>query len=125
MKKQSKLDAAQIFDAIKVAYAATDDKMGEDILVLDISGISPIADYFLIASANNSNQLKAMADFVEEKLAATGVYVRHVEGAQTARWILLDFGYIIVHLFHKEEREFYRLEKVWGDARNVEHDELV
>ena len=125
VKQQTKLSSEKVFEAVKVAYAAVDDKMGEDIIVLDISGVSIISEYFIIASANNANHLKAMADNVDEKLAEVGVFARHVEGVQTARWILMDFGYIIVHLFCKEEREYYRLEKVWGDARNIEPDDLV
>ncbi|MCL2575361.1 MAG: ribosome silencing factor [Defluviitaleaceae bacterium] len=118
-------DDKKVFEAVKAAYAAVEDKMGEDVVVLDISSVSIISDYFIIASANNSNQLKAIADNVEEKLAALGITIRHLEGVQSARWILMDFGYIIVHLFCKEDREFYRLEKLWGDARHILHDELV
>ncbi|MCL2753645.1 MAG: ribosome silencing factor [Defluviitaleaceae bacterium] len=120
-----KKDDKKIFEAVKVAYTAVDDKMGEDVVVLDISAVSIISDYFIIASANNSNQLKAIAENVEQKLAPLGITTRHVEGVQSARWILMDFGYIIVHLFCKEDREFYRLEKLWGDARHILHDELV
>jgi len=119
------MDKEKVFDFIKAAYAAVDEKMGEDIMVLDISEVSPLADYFIIASASNANQLKAMADFVEEKLEKMGMMLRHSEGTQTARWILLDFRYIIVHLFHREEREYYRLEKVWGDAKNIEVSDLT
>ncbi|MCL2854710.1 MAG: ribosome silencing factor [Defluviitaleaceae bacterium] len=119
------MEKDKILAGAKAAYKAVDDKQGEEIMVLDITGISPLADYFVIASANNSNQLKAMAEFVEEKLAPMGIRTRHVEGTQSARWILMDFGCIIVHLFHKEEREFYRLEKLWGDARHLMEEELV
>ncbi|MDR2168274.1 MAG: ribosome silencing factor [Clostridiales bacterium] len=125
MENTASLNKEEIFEAVKVAYNAVADKMGEDILVLDISGVSIISDYFIIASANNANQLKAIAEHVEEKLAMNSIFIRHVEGVQTARWILMDFGYIIVHLFCKEEREYYRLEKLWGDARHILHDELL
>jgi len=111
--------------AVKAAYNAVSDKMGDDIVVLDIREVSIISEYFIIASANNSNQLKAMADNVQEKLHELGVPMRHVEGVQSARWILVDFGHIIVHLFCKEEREYYRLEKLWGDARPILPDELA
>ena len=114
-----------VLEQVKAAYNAVADKMGEDIIVLDIREVSIISEYFIIASANNSNQLKAMSDHVQEKLFALGVQMRHVEGVQTARWILLDFGHIIVHLFCKEEREYYRLEKLWGDARMLLPDELA
>jgi len=110
--------------AVKAAYKAIDDKMGDEIVMLDIREVSIISEYFIIASANNSNQLKAIADFVQEKLEILGLRVRHIEGVQTARWILLDFGYIIVHLFCKEEREYYRLEKLWGDAAEIKPEDF-
>jgi len=113
-----------LLDAVKAAYKAIDDKMGEDVVILDIREVSIISEYFIIASANNSNQLKAIAEFVEEKLATVGIKLRHIEGVQTARWILLDFGYIIVHLFCKEEREYYRLDKLWGDAAEIDPSTL-
>jgi len=121
---RKKLSDEAIFDAVKAAYNAVADKMGEDVVVLDIRRVSIISDYFIIASANNPNQLKAITDHVQEKLAALDIRARHVEGVQSARWILLDFGWITVHLFCKEEREYYRLEKLWGDARIVLEDEL-
>jgi ribosome-associated protein len=120
-----KKDNADIPKAVKVAYNAVSDKMGDDIIVLDIRQVSIISDYFIIASGNNSNQLRAMADHLQEKLFETGVRVGHVEGLQSARWILLDFGHIIAHLFCKEDREYYRLERLWGDARQILPDELA
>lgn len=113
------------FDGVKVAYKALDDKMGIDIVVLDISEISVIADYFVIASASNPNQIKALADEVEEKLyKEAGYRLHHAEGFQTKSWILLDFGDIVVHLFNKEDREFYNIERIWGDAKFVDEDKL-
>ena len=122
MKKTEK---DRIFDGVKIAYDAVADKMGEDIVVLDIMGISTLSDYFIIATGNNPNQLKAMMDFVQEKLAPIGIRAKHVEGADTARWILIDFGNIIVHLFCKEDREHYRLEKLWGDANHILMEDLA
>ena len=119
-----KSNHANLLPAVKAAYKAIDDKMGDDIIVLDIREVSIISEYFIIASANNSNQLKAIADFTQEKLAALGMRVRHIEGVQSARWILLDFGHIIIHLFCKEEREYYRLDKLWGDAVQISPEEL-
>ena len=120
-----KINDTGLATAIKTAYNAISDKMGEDIVVLDISDVSIISEYFIIASANNPNQLKAMTDHLQEKLEQIGMKMRHVEGVQSARWILLDFGHIIVHLFCKEEREYYRLDKLWGDARQISADELI
>lgn len=107
-------------EAIEISTIAKEallDKKANDVQILDLTGISNIADCFVIASGNNVNQVKAMADNVEEQLYKKGYKVLHLEGAQTATWILLDFGTVLVHLFNKEEREYYGLERVWGDAK--------
>lgn len=106
-------------EAAKIAQDALEDKKAEDIKVLDLQGLSNITDYFVIASGNNVNQLRAMADNVEEKLFKAGYKLHHSEGYQGGAWVLLDFGNIIVHLFNKEEREFYSLDRVWGDAKEI------
>lgn len=107
-------------DFAKTAIEVMKDKKAEDIKALDIHEISTMADYFVIASASNSNQVKAIADEIEEKLYEQGCKLIHSEGYQTARWVLLDFGDLIVHLFHKEDREFYQLERVWADAKQID-----
>ena len=114
------------FEAAKLAFLALEDKLAEDIRVLDISKISTLSDYFVIASGSNSNQLKAMADAVDEKLYKAGFVLKHTEGIQTHNrsWVLMDFGDIVVHLFHKEDREFYSLERIWGDAKELTEEEL-
>ncbi len=104
-------------EAAKVAQAALEDKLGEDIKALDLRGLSNIADCFVIASGKNANQLRAMADEVEQKLFQAGVKLHHSEGYSGGTWILLDFGNLIVHLFHREQREFYGLDHIWGDAK--------
>ncbi|MCL2171314.1 MAG: ribosome silencing factor [Defluviitaleaceae bacterium] len=118
------MDKMNLKKAVEAAYNAIADKMGEDIIMMDISDVSIISEYFIIASANNANQLKAITEHVDEKLKELGVTLRHSEGVQSARWILLDFGSIIVHLFCKEEREYYRLERLWGDAKVINPDEF-
>lgn len=110
--------------AAKIAYTALDEKKGIDIVILDISEVSIISDYFVIASGSNSNQLKAMADEVEENLYKAGFKLNHIEGFQSQNWILLDFGDIIVHLFDKESRDFYNIERIWADAKKIDIDEL-
>jgi ribosome-associated protein len=115
----------KIFSAVKAAYNALDDKLAVDIRVLEIGEISPMADYFVIASGNNPNQLKAMADSVDEALYKAGFKLNHSEGMQTKSWLLLDFGEIVVHLFSKEDRDFYNLERIWGDAKEVPAEELI
>jgi ribosome-associated protein len=113
-----------ILAAVKAAYKALDDKLAIDIRVLEIGEISPMADYFIIASGNNPNQLKAMADIVDETLFKSGLKLSHSEGMQTKSWILLDFGEVVVHLFNKEDRDFYNLERIWADARALTDEEL-
>ena len=98
--------------------------MALDITAIDIREVSVISDYFIIASGNNPNQLKAMADSVEEELYKAGFRLNHSEGFQTKTWILLDFGDIIVHLFNKEDRDFYNIERIWGDAKFLSEEQL-
>lgn len=112
------------FEGAKIAYKALDDKMGIDIKVLEIKGISSLADYFIIASGNNPNQLRAMADEVDEQLFRAGYRLKHSEGMTAKNWILMDFGDIVVHLFNKEDRAFYNIERIWGDAKEIPEEEL-
>lgn len=103
-------------ELVKTACRALDEKKGEDIKVIDISKVSVIADYFIIASGNNVNQIQKMADEVEDKLGKEGLNLRQIEGYETAGWILMDFNDIIVHIFNKENRLFYDLERIWKDG---------
>ena len=123
-KKNMMEDLAISSKMAKVAYEALDDKMGEDIKVLDIPEISVLADYFLIAHGNNPNHVKALIDSVEDKLEELGYSPNHIEGYQEGTWVLLDFGRIIVHVFHKEARLFYDLERIWSDGKTVSIDKL-
>ncbi len=110
--------------ALKVAYKILDEKFGSDIVALDIHNVSVMADYFIIVSGNNINHLSSLCDAVEEALAKIGILLKSKEGAQNSTWILLDFGDIIVHIFNKEDREFYNLERVWGDAKQIDLNSL-
>ena len=105
---------------LKEIYAAIDDKKGEDIRVLDISGVSVMADYFVIASGNNKNQVQAIADNVNEAMIKNKVELKATEGYNTAGWILMDYGDVIVHIFSKEDRLFYDLERIWRDGKPIE-----
>ena len=107
-----------------IAVKALEDKKAEDIRVLDIENVSTIADYFIIASGANRNQVQAMADNVEESLGKEGFEVKHTEGYQNANWILLDYGDIVIHLFDSENRLFYDLERIWRDGISVDPAEL-
>ena len=108
----------------KTALVGLEDKKAEDIRVIDISEVSVMADYFIIASGKNRNQVQAMADNVEEKLHEAAVYPRQIEGYQTANWILMDFNDVIVHIFNEEDRMFYNLEKIWLDGKVIDSDSL-
>ena len=101
--------------AEKIA-AVADDKKGKDILLLNMDGISYMTDYFVIASASNTTLVRAIADAIEDKLAEENVFCRHKEGYTGGRWILMDFGDAVVHIFLEEERDFYNLEQLWADA---------
>ena len=107
-------------ELVKVVYNALDDKKGMDIKVLDISKISVMADYFIIASGSNKNQVQALADNVEEELLKIGVHCRQVEGYPSGNWILMDYDDFIVHIFNQEDRLFYDLERIWKDADLIE-----
>ncbi|MGN0364249.1 MAG: ribosome silencing factor [Bilifractor sp.] len=107
-----------------IAVKALQDKKAIDIKVIDIGHISTLADYFIIASGSNRNQVQAMADAVDETLGKMGVSAKGTEGYQNANWILLDYGDIVVHLFDEENRLFYDLERIWRDGRVVTPESL-
>ncbi len=108
----------------KLAVEALEDRKGTNIEVLDISEISSLGDYFIIASGSNRPQIQAMADKVEEMLGRAGYEKKDVEGYESAFWILLDFGDIIVHIFDEENRIFYDLERIWRDGKQISKDDL-
>ena len=107
-----------------LAIKALEDKKGNDIRVIDIQDVSIIADYFIIASGSNRNQVQTMADNVEEVLGRSGYEPRQLEGYGTATWILMDYNDIIVHIFSEEDRLFYDLERIWRDGKNVDIDQF-
>ena len=114
----------QAKEMVKLAINALEEKKGEEIRVIDIRQVSVMAHYFLIASGSNANQVQAMADNVEETLGKAGYPCRQVEGYQSANWILMDYGDIIVHVFCREDRMFYDLERIWRDGRIMEAAEF-
>ena len=111
-------------DLAKIAINGLEYKKAMAIKIFDISEVSVMADYFIIASGSNRNQVQAMADSVEEKLHDAGTSPRQIEGYQTANWILMDFNDIIVHIFNEEDRLFYNLEKIWMDGKIIEKEML-
>lgn len=109
-------------DALEITKAAVDalnDKKAIDVKIIDISKISIMADYFVIASGSNNNQIQAMCDNVKEKLLKQGIEPKQTEGYDTANWILMDYRDVIIHIFDKESRSFYDLERIWSDGKDV------
>lgn len=98
------------------AVKAADDKRAEDIVVLNMKGISLVADYFVICHGNSDKQVQAIAREMKEKISESGMEIKRMEGFDEARWILVDLGDVVAHIFHKEERSYYNLERLWGDA---------
>lgn len=111
-------------EMLKKAIAALEDKKAINIKVIDISEVSVIADYFVIASGTNKNQVQALSDSVLEGLAADNIHPKQTEGYNSANWILMDYNDVIIHVFNQEDRLFYDLERIWRDGRAVELSEI-
>lgn len=109
---------------VKLAYDALDEKKGEDIQIIEIKDISIIADYFIIANGTNASQVDALVHSVSDKLGREGIEPKRIEGVRSASWILMDYGDIVVHVFSKEDRLFYNLERIWRDGKTVSKEEL-
>ncbi len=108
----------------KLAVKALENKKAEDVKIIDIREVSTIADYFIIANGSNQNQLQAMRDAVDEELYKAGYQAKQVEGNSYSTWILMDYGDIIVHVFSKEDRLFYDLERIWKDGKEISASDL-
>lgn len=104
----------------KIAVAALEDRKAEDVKVIDIREVSTIADFFVIADGTNPNQIQAMRDAADEALYKAGLKAKQVEGNRDSTWILMDYGDIIVHIFSKEDRLFYDLERIWRDGKVID-----
>lgn len=118
------MDKTNSAQMAKLAIKALEDKKAENVRVIDISEISVLADYFIIANGSNVSQVQAMSDNVQEVLGRADYDLKQVEGYQSANWILLDYGDIIVHIFDKENRLFYNLERIWRDGKAVDPETL-
>ena len=110
----------ELKEIVKKIYKIIEDKKVDDIKVIDISKISSIADYFIIAGANNVNQVQAISDEIDFILGKEGILPKAIEGNKNATWMLLDYNDIVVHIFLKEDRVFYDLERIWRDGTEVE-----
>lgn len=95
-----------------------DDKRGEDIIILQVDHLTSIADYFIVAHGRNNIQVRAISEEIEDKLSEQGIEPRRKEGAQDARWVVIDYASVIVHIFHPEDREYYHIERLWMDGSN-------
>lgn len=107
-----------------IAIEALEDKKAEDITVIDISEVSVLADYFIIANGSNKNQVQALMDNVQEKLGRKGHFIKNVEGYQTGTWILMDYGDVVIHVFDRQNRLFYDLERIWRDGKLIDIEEF-
>lgn len=111
--------SARALELVRLAAAAADDKQAEDIVALDVSGPLPLTDAFLLASGRNERNVLAIADAIEERLSDAGAKTLRREGRTEGRWVLLDFGDVVVHVFHEEDRQYYSLERLWSDCPSI------
>ena len=113
-----------ILDAVRITCKALDEHLANDIKVIDIGHLTTISEYFVIADAKNDNQMKALQETVEEGLEKAGINPERIEGNRSEHWILMDFGEFVVHIFSREDREFYNIERLWKDALLIDVNEL-
>lgn len=106
----------------QLVIEALNEKKAQDVKAIDISELTTIAQYFIVCNGTSTTHIKTLADRVEEKLSESGVQCLRREGYNSARWILMDYGDIVLHIFHEEDREFYGLERLWQDGKPVSVD---
>nr|WP_059102912.1 ribosome silencing factor [Shouchella shacheensis] len=112
-------------ERLKLAVEAIDDKRAQQIVALDMQGVSPVADYFVMCHGNSEKQVQAIAHELKKVVQEAGLEIKRLEGYDRARWVLIDIGDVVVHVFHKDERLYYNLEKLWGDAEHVDLNEVL
>ncbi len=105
-------------------HKVIDEKMGDNIVILDLRGIASICDYFVITSAASYRQVKLIADEVQSELSEENIELLRKEGYNSGRWVLLDYGDVVVHVFHEKERNFYNIEGIWKDAGRIQIDTI-
>lgn len=123
MKKEIKYfsNDVEVLDLAKAIAVIADNKKSENTKILSMEGVSSLTDYMVVTTGSNERHLKAIADEIEILIKDKfGIFCRHIEKPQTANWIVLDYLDVIVHIFLPESREFYGLEKIWADAKNIE-----
>lgn len=109
---------------IEIAVNALNDKKAKEITAIEVGELTMIAEYFIIATATSSTHVKALADIVEEKLSEAGFEPDHIEGKSTG-WILLDYAGVVIHVFTKDTREFYNLDRLWSDGKQINLDNIL
>lgn len=109
----------EVQDILKTAVKAIDSKKGENIEIIGITDLTIIADYFVIATGTSSTQVRALADEVEYQLSLKGVTPHHIEGEKSP-WVCLDYNSVVVHIFYKDQRDFYQLERLWEDGEKID-----
>lgn len=114
----------ETFDMLKIAANALNDKKAMQLEAIKIDEISDIADYFVICTATSNAHIRALADEVEEKLKEAGVEPGHIEG-RASDWLLLDYGTVVIHIFGRQSREFYSLERMWQDGEQVDLTQIL
>lgn len=109
----------EVNDILKTVVRAIDSKKGENIQIIGITDLTILADYFVIATGTSSTQVRALADEVEFRLSEAGVSPHHIEGEKTS-WVCLDYTTVVVHIFYKDQRDFYQLERLWEDGEKID-----
>lgn len=112
-------------ELMELVVKTADDKRAENIAVLDMDGISLVADYFVICHGNSEKQVQAISKELKDIALENDIQLRRMEGYDHARWVLIDLGNVVVHVFHRDDRSYYNLEKLWGDANSVDVDAIL
>lgn len=107
-------------ELLQITVTAAEDKKAGRVVALNLKEVSLVADYFVICSGNSDTQVQAIATEIRKQAEKNGTRVRGLEGMDSARWVLIDLGDVIVHVFHRDEREYYNIERLWSDAKVVE-----
>lgn len=110
---------------VEIIVKALSDKLGKNIVAIDMREASPIFDTFILCTGSNERLMQSLCDNVEEQMEKSGFNVQHIEGLRGSKWILMDYGDIVVHIFEEEERGAYNLEKLWGDLPRISVDEYL
>ncbi len=114
----------EAYDILKIAANAANDRKAKDLFAVEVGDITILADYLLMATANSSTHVRALAEEVEDKLSKAGIEPHHIEGKATG-WILLDYDEVIIHIFSRESREFYGLDRIWSDGNIIDLSEIL